>query len=213
MGAGGNELPNFDLAVSMQSSGEEDVEFGMIATADAGYIEFQGQGYEIDQAVFERLKSATPFAALDPTQWFASRSKEGREEIGGAGIHASGKAKLARIAADLERATQQIGLPSDLEGAQRSFTDATLDLFKGAEDGIPRRLDLRLTGKGQAELIGWNTVIEFSMTLSDVNENQEIDAPEHAAPFNELVDKLPLQLSGLGEFLSGGPGGTVPEPD
>jgi hypothetical protein len=38
--------------------------------------------------------------------------------------------------------------------------------------------------------------------VNDVNEDQEIDTPEDAAPFNELVDKLPLQLSGLGEFLS-----------
>jgi hypothetical protein len=204
-GEGGNELPNFDLAVSMQESGREDVEFGMIATTDAGYIEFQGQGYEIDQTIFERLRSATPFATLDPTQWFASRSKEGREEIDGTEtIHTSGKADVARIFADLERAARQIGLkPGDLGASQRSFDEATLDLFTGAEDGLVRRIDLRLASHGSLEGSGRVKLAqELSTTLSDVNEDQEIDAPEDAAPFNELVDKLPLQLSGLGEFPS-----------
>jgi hypothetical protein len=214
-GEGGSELPNFDLAVSMQETGEDDVDFGMIATADAGYIEFQGQGYEIDQAVFERLRSATPFATLDPTQWFASRSKESREEIDGTEtIHTSGKADVARIFPDLEQAARQIGLkPGDLEASQRSFDDATLDVFTGVDDGILRRLDLRLAAHGSSEDIGrFNTVQEFSMTVSDVNEDQEIDAPEDPAPFTDLVDKLPLQLSGLGEFLSGGPGRGYPGP-
>jgi hypothetical protein len=214
-GEGGNELPNFDLAVSMQETGEDHVDFGMIATADAGYIEFQGQGYEIDQAVFERLRSATPFATLDPTQWFASRSKESREEIDGTEtIHTSGKADVARIFPDLEQAARQIGLkPGDLKASQRSFDEATLDVFTGAEDGILRRLDLRLASHGSLEGSGRVKLVqEFSMTMSDLNEDQEIDAPEDPAPFTDLVDKLPLQLSGLGEFLSGGPGRGYPGP-
>ena len=209
-GEGGNELPNFDLAVSMQETGEDEVDFGMIATADAGYIEFQGQGYEIDDAVFERLRSATPFATLDPTQWFASRSNEGRQEIDGTEtIHTSGKADVAEIFPDVEQAARQIGLkPGDLEASQRSFDQATLDVFRGAEDWLARRIALRLASHGSLEGSGRVKLVqEFSMTLSELNEDQEIDAPEDPAPFNELVDKLPLQLSGLGEFLSGGPGG------
>jgi hypothetical protein len=208
-GGGGDELPNFDLGVSMQETGEDDVDFGMIATADAGYIEFQGQGYEIDQAVFERLRSATPFATLDPTQWFASRSKERREEIDGTEtIHTSGKADVARIFPDLEQAARQIGLkPGDLKATQRFVDEATLDVFTGVDDGILRRLDLRLASHGSLEGSGRVKLVqEFSMTVSDLNEDQEIDTPEDPAPFNELVDKLPFQLSGLGEFLSGGPG-------
>lgn len=204
-GAGGNELPSFDLAVTMQESREKEVDFGLIATADAGYIEFQGQGYEIDQAVFERLRAATPFATLDPTQWFASRSNEGHQEIDGTEtIHTSGKANVARIFPDLEQAARQIGLkPGDLGANQRAFDEATLDVFTGAEDGLLRRLDLRLAWDGSSEDMGrFNVVQGFSMTMSDVNEDQEIDAPEDPAPFNELVDKLPFQLSGLGEFLS-----------
>jgi hypothetical protein len=205
---GGDELPNFDLALSRQESGEEDINFGLISTADAGYLEFQGQGYEIDHAVFERLKSATPFAGLDPTEWFASRPKEGREEIDGTEtIHTTGKVNQARIAADLRRATRQIGLPSGREtllALQGFFHQATLDLFTGAEDGILRRLELRVTQKGSSEEMGrFFLGFEFSVTLSDVNHDQEINAPEDVAPFNELVDKLPFQLSGLGEFLSG----------
>ena len=44
-------------------------------------------------------------------------------------------------------------------------------------------------------------VTRVSLIVSDVNEDQEIDAPEDPAPFDELVEKLPLELSGLGEFL------------
>jgi len=209
-----NELPSFDLAVGMQDTGEEEVDFGMIATADAGYIEYQGQGYEIDQAVFERLRSAAPFSTLDPVQWFANRSDGGREEIDGTEtIHTSGEANVARIFPDLEQAVKEIGLkPGNLGAPQRFFDEATLDLFRGAEDGILRRLDLRLASHGSSEESGrFKLVFESSTTLSDVNQDQEIDAPEDAAPSNELVDKLPLQLSGLGEFLSGGPGRTESE--
>ncbi len=48
----------------------------------------------------------------------------------------------------------------------------------------------------------FHVVTRVSLIVSDVNEDQEIDAPEDPAPFDELVEKLPLELSGLGEFLS-----------
>ena len=215
----GNKLPNFDLAVGMQESGDlavldsgaRKVDFGMIATADAGYIEFQGQAYELDQAVFTSLSSAAPFSTLDPTQWLTNPSQAGREEINGAEtIHTSGQANVERITADLVRAAEQIGLkPGHLEVRQEFFDRATLDLFQGVDDGILRRLDLRLGWHGQTEdTTPFNVTIDASVTVSDVNENQEIAAPENAAPFSELVPKLPYQLSGLGEFLSGGPGRT-----
>lgn len=201
------DLPSFDLAVSMDQSGAEPVDFEMIATGNAGYIQFQGHAYQIDPTVFTRIGAAEPFAGLDPTRWLANPSNEGHEEIDGTEtIHTSGQAKVERIFPDLERAAKQIGLkPGNLEVHQGFFDRPTLDLFKGADDGILRRLELRLVQHGHSEDTGPSTAtFEASITVSDVNTDQEIEAPEDAAPFSEVLPELPFQLSGLGEFLSAG---------
>jgi hypothetical protein len=203
-----HRLPDFDLAVRMHEGGVDgtEVPFGLIATSDAGYVEYQDQGYVIDQSVFDRLSSASPLSGLHPARWISNPSREGREDIDGAeSIHRSGEANVERFVAELVRAAKDLGLkPGRLEVRQRDFDSATLDLFTGVDDGIVRRVELKLASHGSSDdYPAFDARIHASTTLTNVNEDQQIEAPQDAAPIGELVPKLPFQLSGLGEFVSG----------
>lgn len=102
-------------------------------------------------------------------------------------------------------------LPSrgEVEAAQEEVEEglkrAHVDVYVG-EDDIVRRIAAQLEieppqrsggGPGRAN-------VDFDLTLSEVNEEQEISAPKNAKPLNDLFLKLgvnPLELLGL---LEGG---------
>lgn len=98
-------------------------------------------------------------------------------------------------------------LPLDqLDDAKREVTEAVkkaqIELYVG-EDGIVRRVEAELKiapgdGKGTVEA-------SLELTLSGVNEEQEISAPDGAKPLEELFKDLDLNPA---ELLEGGGGVT-----
>jgi hypothetical protein len=62
--------------------------------------------------------------------------------------------------------------------------------------------------EGTAGGAGESASVRFDLSLLEVNEDQEIEAPENPKPFSELAD----QLGGLGLGGLGG-GGAAPEGD
>lgn len=112
---------------------------------------------------------------------------------------------------------------SELEKARGEVKDtvksAKVDVYVG-DDDIVRRISAQLelepekaTGKGPS-----SADVEFDLQLTDVNEEQEIGAPQGPKPLSDLFLKLginPLELLGLlegdaGELLErfGGAGGS-----
>ncbi len=113
-------------------------------------------------------------------------------------------------------------LPSPAELSQSkgtvedSLKDAHVDLYVG-DDHIIRRVVARLKiepPKGSVEGGAREVDVEFDMSLTGVDEEQEISAPQGSRPLNELFLKLgvnPIELLGLlqggGAGGLGGPGG------
>jgi len=214
--------PQFDLEATLAQgsvSGPSEADFKLIAAATAAYLESGEKVYEVAPAAFERYESVFGVARgpggggsqglavnLDPAGWFINPSNEGTESIEDTDVvHVSGTADVEQLASELNAVAVPLGLAqtSEFSGIDQTFDEATIDLYAGAEDGVPRRVEVELRWNGRLEGgVPFQGVIDVLMSLSEIDQPQEIEAPEMAQPLRGSVEDLPPQLSGLGEFLS-----------
>jgi hypothetical protein len=97
----------------------------------------------------------------------------------------------------------QVPTPEELDGLRQLVRSATFDVWSGADDNLLRRFAAVITldqpgGTGTAQL-------KFGIKLAEVNEPQEVEAPEDVRPLSELLDEL--GVNGLGFGGLGGLGG------
>jgi hypothetical protein len=136
--------------------------------------------------------------------------------------HFSGALDVESVLRDFNRFVRKSGQavqgatgedpPRQLTAAQiRSIAGAVqnprFDVYVGEKDGLVRRVsgrvEFEVPESGRAELGGIEKgALEFSLELSDVNGQQEIEPPAKARPLSELTRSLGGQ-SAL-EGLSGG---------
>lgn len=206
----GGQAPRFhlDLDVSPETGGAA-VEASAIAAGDAGYLEYEGRAYEIAPEVFRRWRGLLSAGGIDPAGWFVEPSVEGGDDLGRTEtVRISGAADIARLSADLRALADQAGLrPAGLSAGPELFDEATVDVLISAEDHTLRRLQLRLRWEGRLE--GgepFDGMIDISLAIEAPNQPQRIIAPETSTPLREAVERLPNELTGLGEFLAGRPG-------
>jgi hypothetical protein len=213
---------------------------GMISTGDRGFVNYKGTDYEIDPAIFSLFtayfdnlqsesgsggRSLTQQLGFDPKSWLTNLEDEGEADVEGTQTdHVSGEVDLDRVTADLrslaDKLDSQLGAlggiggshipdPSDLGDLSKLAESATFDLYSGSDDHIVRRFDvsveLRSSGPGDPQ------TVELGVRLSDVNEEQKIEAPSGARPLNDLLDRLGISddlkgLGGLGGLDLGGGG-------
>lgn len=219
------EAPQLQFTVTLsQQIGDASLsptEFTLSASGGAATLQVGDQTYEVAPGVVRRFEQLTTApqttggesgtqTALDLSDWFIDPSNEGTEDIGGTEVdHISGPADLEQIAADLSPFVEGLGLDatSELDGLGKSLDEAEIDLYVGTEDQVPRRGELALRWSDRLE--GgepFDGAIDVSIDLSEIDQPQEITTPEGAQPLRqESIDKLPAQLSGLGEFLAGAP--------
>ena len=179
------------------------------------------QGSQDASTIFDRL-------GIDPQDWLTNLSNEGDEDVEGTEtIHIHGDADVEQIVSDLARIAQRVpgGTAPNLDQAQldqvkSAIQEASLDVYSGKDDHILRKLSVSLVIEPPASAgdTGVSSVnVDFSVTLSDVNEPQTISAPSGAQPISGLLDQL--GLSGLGSLGSSGGasggvgGGGGPAPD
>jgi hypothetical protein len=252
------EFPQFDLAVSASGEGEgQEFEFegGLIATSDQAFVGYQDNTYEVPAAFFDQIKKASEQAqsqahqqgdsedagavfeqlGLDPSGWLTNLENEGDEDVEGTEtIHIHGDGDVSAILDDLQGVAERAGeapIPDEAAEVEESVDEASIDVYSGKDDRILRKLDLNL-GISPPEDSGASVDsvdVEFSLTLSDVNQEQTIEAPSDAQPFSLLERALGLppgilegalsgQLGGgslgggLGGGSLGGGGGSTPEP-
>jgi hypothetical protein len=155
---------------------------------------------------------------LDPRKWLVDPQNAGEAQVGDtdtvkitAGIDV-GKllddANTALEAAATLGAAQGAGqIPEKLTEAQKqqaieAIKDPKIEIYTGADDKIMRRLLLTL---GIADK-GTDTTgtVSFDVAITDLNEPQEISAPENAQPFDQLLG----QLGALGALGGGGGAGS-----
>ena len=203
----------------------------MFADFKAGYEE---EGAEIadptsfrescEQAITE-LGGDTAACDIDPAEdWLTNLENEGTEDVEGVEtVHVSGDLDVERVVTDLT------GLISSapgfsLEGFDPSqiaaaVPEAGFDLYSGTEDDELRRFEMTMAIDPAAATGGVVPVpiedisIDFSLTLSELNEEQTIEAPEGPTqPLEDLLGGLgidDLGAGGLPDFgdVPGGAGG------
>lgn len=226
---GADRLPEFDLDLSLQAdAADQGLNFdgGLTLTGDGAFVAVDGTDYQVDEATFttfqdlyaqsaqtqdkEGDQGAALFSQLgiDPATWLTDVSNEGTEEVGGAEtVHISGSADIGRIVEDTqnlaanapggagELGSQQI---AQLQDAVKS---ATVDVYTGVDDQILRRLDLAIELEDPDS--GDSLSLSLSIGFSDVNESQDITAPENPRPLDELIPGGVGGLGGLGSGLGG----------
>jgi hypothetical protein len=182
-------------------------------------------------AVGDPDESATDLGAfferfdVDPATWLTELKNEGTEDIEGeSAIHIHGEADLSQILSDLVTIGSQVpgaeaqGLPSAetldlaLSQIEQVVSEASLDVYGAEDDGTLRGIDLNLalTPPEGVPVPVDSVDVHFSLRLSEVNEEQTIEAPTDARPIEDLLGQLGVdtgQLDDLGALGGGGLGG------
>ncbi|MDQ2676305.1 MAG: hypothetical protein M3Y34_05800, partial [Actinomycetota bacterium] len=164
---------------------------------------------------------------FDVTAWFSDLENEGTEDVGGAeATHVSGALDVEQMVTDLF--TLGASVPGATGGVDPSLIEpqlgvisdavsgADFDVYAATEDGTLRGLDFGLD-LDAASLGGGTAGVEsaslgFSLELSDVGEEQTVEAPSDPQPIEDLAGELGALGGGLGlpggdSELPSGPGG------
>ena len=234
----GEGLPIFDLQGELKAESPArtlDEAGGAISTGDSAFVTYNETNYEVDPQSFEFLTSAfeqseqasegeseTPEGLPSLRDSLTDVQNEGTEDVEGVEtVHVSGAVDvdglIERVRPLAEQASAlglgpsgQIPTPSELDGLGQLVRSATFDVWSGAEDNLLRRFTAVIEldqpgGSGVAEL-------KIDITLADVNEPQEVEAPEDARPLNELLDEVGLDGLGFGGLGGLGGAGGLPVP-
>jgi hypothetical protein len=226
---GDGKLPKLDIQASLEGGGQT-VEGGITSTGDQGFVSYQGTDYAVSGPVFRQFEAAWEQAAsqqqgestslgalgIDPRNWLTDAKNAGDSKVGDTDtIKITGGVDVGKLLDDvdgmLERA-RSLGLqgsgdlPERLSEAQRrQVTDAIknlkVEIDTGKDDHILRRMavsaDVNTQESGEVP-------VRLELTLLDVNEDQQIEAPENPRPFNELLKGLQeLGIGGLGATQGG----------
>jgi hypothetical protein len=162
---------------------------------------------------------------IDPRRWLTNARNEGESKVGDTDtIKITGDVDVPKLLDDVNAALEKIRtlgvqgsdqLPDRLTDAEKQQTAEAIDqlsveIHTGAEDRILRRMvvDLGIKLPEGATTAGGaqSADLHFDLQLLDVNEDQEIEAPDDAKPFAELLKQF--EGLGLGQLgLGGGAGG------
>jgi hypothetical protein len=241
---GAGRLPQLDIDASLEGGGQS-IEAGVTATEDQAFVSYGADTYEIAGPVFQQFKAGYEEAAkqssgqegqslaslgIDPRRWLTNAENAGEAKVGDTDtIKITGDVDVPKLLEDVDAALEKIRalgvqgseqLPDRLTDEEKRQTAEAIDrlnveIYTGAEDRILRRILVALGLKNADS--GESVDMRFDLQLLEVNEDQEIEAPEGAKPFEELVARLDdlgldnLGLGGLGGSSSGGGGGTTQE--
>jgi hypothetical protein len=225
-----DSMPKFALKAAFEGAGQS-LSAGATSTGEKGYVSFQGTDYVVADEVFQQFKTQYEQArqqaegqqrqgqslatlGLDPRKWLTDPQNAGEAQVGDtdtikitAGIDVNkllDDANTALAAASALGATQGQQIPEKLTEEQKqqaaeAIKDPKIEIYTGKDDKILRRLVLSLGLEDE----GSSGTISFDVSITDLNESQDIPEPQDAQPFDQLLS----QLGGLGA-LGGGAAGS-----
>ena len=186
----------------------------LIATKDNAYVEYQNQAYEVGTAAFQQFATAYAKAAkqnqangsssgfsqfgIDPKTWLTNVSNEGTTDIDGTNtIHIHGDADVGKIVTDLQKVSQQTSgttqqiSPDQLKQLTDAVQTASIDVYSDADNHLLTKLavSLAIAPPSSAGSSVSKINVNFSITLSDVNQPQTITAPSNAKPIADLLGR------------------------
>ena len=225
------EIPAFDIEGSLKAdTAIQDFDFagGLISTGQAAYVSYQDTAYQVPQEAFDTfaqrfiqlqqqskgeedqgnfLKSL----GIDPSTWLTNVENEGTEDVEGAEtVHVSGDADIPKLIDDLKTLAQKSPTPSQVDPAQldqleQIVKEAHFDIYSGTDDDILRKIDASLAIEAPEGTPGASgeVSIDFSLALGEINEPQEIAAPEGAQPLDGLLQQFGLDAGAIEDALGG----------
>lgn len=223
-------LPKFKLDASFSGAGQ-DIRAGATSTGEKGYVNFQNTDYVLSPQVFQQFKAGYEQAqkqnadakqqnlaslGIDPRKWLTGAKNAGEAKVGDQDtIKITGGVDVPKLLDDINVALEKaasLGVggagqtPQKLTEDQKrqavqAIKDPRVEIYTGKEDKILRRLVVTM-GVQDASTTG-----KFAMdiSLTGLNESQDIPEPSNAKPFDQLLG----QLGGLGI----GAGGTTQPAD
>jgi hypothetical protein len=157
---------------------------------------------------------------IDPRRWLTNAQNAGEAKVGETDtIKITGGVDVAKLLDDVNTALEKArglgvqgseSLPEKLTDEQKqqaadAIENLTVEIYTGQEDTTLRRMLVKMDVQAPADSAGaggaQSGALSLDFSLLELNEEQEITAPEGAKPFDELLG----QLGGLG--LGGGAGG------
>jgi hypothetical protein len=235
------KLPKFKLEAAFEGAGQS-IKAGATSTGDKGYLSFQGTDYVVEDRVFDQFKAGfeqaqkqgsdqkQSFASLgmDPRNWLTDPQNAGDSKVGDDDtIKITGGIDVAKLLDDVNNALSKasaLGLggagqvPEKLTEQQKrevaeAVEDPRVEIYTGKEDTILRRLVVNLGIDDKAS--GSSGTVGFDVSITDLNEDQDIAEPADAKPFKDLLGQLGgLGLGGAGGASSGsGSGGSSSSED
>jgi hypothetical protein len=170
-----------------------------------------------DQQSSQALLDA--FGIEDPTSLLTNLENEGTADVEGTETtHISGDLDVDRSIEALKEVlsnasalgalgggTQDIPEPEELDRVADSIKEASFDVYSGTDDDILRRLQIALDIEPPDDSGTLDLGLDF--TLSGVNEEQTIEAPSGAKPFNQFLEEIGVDPSALGALGALGGGG------
>lgn len=188
--------PRFDLDVSASGHGHS-LDGGATSTGDRAFVTYEGTDYEVPAQIVALLRAKLEqgrgvLLGLDPARWIRHPEIAGERGTGADRvIRITGDVDVPRLLADLDRLRARLGggsggAPSARERRELAakVRDARVEVATGAEDRRLRGLLVtgRVRGKG---------AVRLELTLTEVGEEQTIEAPPDPRPFAELVERFP----------------------
>jgi hypothetical protein len=235
-------LPKLDMDIEIAGQGAGGaLQSGLLSTGRRVFLKFGGSYFEQPAAQVaqanRRLRrngdgdgGSLSDLGLDPRSWVVDASIEGEEEVGGTKTeHVKGRLDVAAVVNDLNDLVEQSAgavtgskdapqplKKDDIERLAGSVENPTFDVYVGKDDGIVRRISLRLDlsvpEDDRADVGGvTGASISLAAELSDVGGDQVVRAPRTSSP----ISVLNSQLGGLAGLASGltGDGGGAAAPD
>jgi len=227
---GAKKIPKFDIDAEFTGSGQN-IKGGVTSTGDKAFVAFNGQDYAVSDQVFGQFKQSYEQAAqrsgsatslsqlgLQPKDWLKDAKIEGDSSVGGTDtVKITAGVDIPKMLADVNVLLSKAGslglsntgqLPSKLTDEQirqveEAVKAASVELETGKEDSILRRIAFTLSVE-DPDGSGGKADIDFDLSLTELNEDQEISEPTDTKPFEELLGQLG-GLGGLGALGSGTP--------
>ena len=229
---GKGKLPKFDMDAAFEGAGQS-FKAGVTSTGDKAFVNFQGTEYEVSNQVFQQFKAGYEQAqkqsadkgnqqslatlGIDPRRWLTDPKNEGEAKVGDTDtIKITGGVDINKLLDDVNTALDKargLGvqgsdqLPEKLTDQQKqqaadAIKDLKVEIYTGKEDTTLRRMVVNTTVAAPDN--GGTGTLSLDFQLLDLNEDQSIEAPSGAKPFDQLLG----QLGGLGLGGAGGTGGS-----
>jgi hypothetical protein len=243
---GAGKLPKLDIDASLEGGGQSftggvtstgDQAFVSYGGTDyaipASVFQQFKAGFEQSANKSSNSNQSLASLGIDPRKWLTNAKNEGEAKVGDTDtIKITGDVDVPKLLDDVNAALQKVRslggaqasqLPAQLseqdkKQAEDAIKDLSVEIYTGAEDKILRRmavamkLDVPQSAGGSSQQAN----LKFDLQLLDLNEGQEISAPENTKPFNQLLSKLqglgvPGLSAGGGSSSGSGTGGTSQE--